>query len=392
MSRIAGCCRFVWNKALAIQKERIVHKNRLLSYVQMAALLVEWKKEFSYLQEAPSQPLQQTLKNLDRALRESFNKNNPKRFPRFKNRYMRGSFLYPQGHKVEQTNTRMYLPKIGWVRYRSSKTIEGLVKNVVVSRHCGRWYVSVQVEQEIKKPDHTSSSAIGLDVGIAKFATCSDGMAIEPLNSFRRHEQRLAFLQRGLARKIKFSQNWFKQKYKISRCHTKISYCRKDFLHKITDAISKNHAIVVMEELKIANMSRSAKGTIENPGKNVHAKSGLNKAILDQGWHEFRRQLEYKMLRRGGKLIFVNPRNTSRTCSKCGHCEEDNRKTQEQFICLSCGHKDNADLNAAKNILAAGLAVIASGGYDLSQPVKEEPAVLKLNAFHLIQSESSCFS
>jgi len=350
------------------------------------------KKEIPFLQEAPSQPLQQTLKNLDRALGESFNKNNPKRFPRFKNRYMGGSFLYPQGHKVEQNNARIYLPKIGWVRYRSTKTIEGLVKNVVVSRHCGKWYIAVQVEREIQKPDHTSSSAIGIDVGIAKFATCSHGMVIGPLNSFKRHEQRLAFLQRGLARKIKFSQNWFKQKYKISRCHAKISYCRKDFLHKATDSISKNHAIVAIEELKIANMSKSAKGTIEQPGKNVKAKSGLNKAILDQGWHEFRRQLEYKMLWRGGQLIFVNPRNTSRTCSICGHCEENNRKTQEQFICLNCGHKDNADLNAAKNILAAGLAVIASGGYDLSQPVKEEPAVLKLNAFHLIQSESSCFS
>jgi putative transposase len=392
MGKVAGCCRFVWNKALAIQKDRLSKKERLLSYIDMAGLLVVWKKEELFLKEVHSQPLQQTIKNLDRALKSSFNKTNATRFPRFKKKYMHDSFLYPQGHRLEQQSARVYLPKIGWVCYRKSQSIEGMPKNVTVSRRCGKWYVSIQVEQDVQRPEHKSRAVLGIDVGIAKFAMCSDGNVIMPLNSFRKHEKRLVFLQRRLSRKKKFSNNWAKQKAKILRHHAKIADCRKDFLHKATDAISKNHAIVVMEDLQVSSMSRSAAGTIECKGNNVRAKAGLNKSILDQGWYEFRRQLEYKLLWRGGLLVLVNPRYTSQQCSDCGHCERENRKTQSLFLCKNCGHSENADLNAAKNIRAAGLAVIACGGYDIGQPMKQEPTVMSLNEKSSIQSESSCFS
>jgi putative transposase len=121
--------------------------------------------------------------------------------------------------------------------------------------------------------------------------------------------------------------------------------------------------VVVLEDLKIANMSKSSKGDMENPGRNVQAKSGLNKSILDQGWYEFRRQLEYKQLWRGGQVIAVNPRNTSRSCPLCNHTEKDNRKTQAVFVCVKCGFKENADYTAAINILAAGQAVSALWRY-----------------------------
>jgi putative transposase len=162
--------------------------------------------------------------------------------------------------------------------------------------------------------------------------------------------------------------------------------------HQFKPVISKNHAIIVIEDLQVSNMSRSAAGTMENKGKNVRAKAGLNKSILDQGWHEFRRQLEYKLLWRGGRLILVKPQYTSQQCSNCGHCERENRKTQSLFLCKKCGHSENADLNAAKNIRAAGLAVIACGGHDIGQPMKQEPTVMSLNEKSSIQSESSCFS
>jgi putative transposase len=122
---------------------------------------------------------------------------------------------------------------------------------------------------------------------------------------------------------------------------------------------------VVLEDLKISNMSKSAKGNVEKPGKNVKAKSGLNKAILDQGWFEFRRQIEYKLNWSGGERILVNPKNTSRKCSVCGHISKENRKTQSKFSCIECGHAQNADLNAARNILAAGHAVLACGDIKL---------------------------
>ncbi|GAI24810.1 unnamed protein product, partial [marine sediment metagenome] len=153
---------------------------------------------------------------------------------------------------------------------------------------------------------------------------------------------------------------------------------RKDFLHKMTNKISKNHAVVVMEDLKVSNMSKSARGTKENPGRNVKAKSGLNRSILDQGWFEFRRQLEYKLKWRGGHLELVDPKHTSQKCCRCGHTESENRTIQAKFECKNCGHWENADINAAKNILAAGLAVFACGGYGVSQPMKQEPTMSRV--------------
>jgi putative transposase len=141
----------------------------------------------------------------------------------------------------------------------------------------------------------------------------------------------------------------------------KIAHVRNDFLHKCTSEISKNHAIVVLEDLKVANMSKSASGTVSEPGINVAAKSGLNKSILDQGWYEFRRQLMYKQQWCGGNVILINPVNTSRGCAVCGHTAAENRRSQAQFQCIKCDHSENADVNAARNIEAAGRAVLACG-------------------------------
>lgn len=200
---------------------------------------------------------------------------------------------------------------------------------------------------------------VGLDVGIRLFAVLSDGTMFDPVNAFRKNAAKLAKYQRSLSRKTKFSNNWKKQKQKVSRLHQRIAHTRKDFLHKISNTISKSHAIVVIEDLKVTGMSKSAAGTVEVPGRNVKAKSGLNKYILDQGWGEFRRQLEYKQTWLGGEVLAVNPRNTSRTCSVCDHVSAENRKSQSKFECVECGYAENADLNAAINILRAGHAQLA---------------------------------
>jgi len=380
MSQFAGCNRLVWNKALAIQKEKLRKEKKIYNYRQLASMLVEWKKEHKFLADTHSQTYQQTLKSLDRALGDAFNKKNPKKFPVFAKKGLKDSFRYPQGFKVQQYNSRIYLPKIGWICYRNSRNIEGTAKNITVSRNCGKWYVSIQVEIEVPEPKCSSKNVVGIDVGIAKFATISNGEMIEPLNSFKKHEKRLSFLQRGLGRKEKFSNNWKKHKEKISKLHFKIANVRKDFLHKTTNKISKNHAVVVMEDLKVSNMSKSARGTKENPGRNFKAKSSLNRSILDQGWFEFRRQLEYKLKWRGGHLELVDPRHTSQKCCRCGHTESENRTIQAKFECKNCGHWENADINAAKNILAAGLAVFACGGYGVSQPMKQEPTMSRVQA------------
>ncbi len=378
MSRFAGCSRFVWNKALALQKQRLDEKRHCLSYNDLAAKLVDWKNEevTLFLKDVHSQPLQQTLKNLDRALKEAFSKKNPKQFPKFKKRGLRDSFHYPQGFKIDERNSRIFLPKIGYVRYRNSRAIEGEQKNITVSRHLDAWYVSIQVEFEIAPQVHVKTSAIGVDMGITKFATLSDGRFYKPVNSTRKHAARLRFYQRRLKNKKKFSNNWCKAIKKVQGTHHKISNVRQDYLQKASTTISKNHAIVVLEDLQVKNMSRSAAGTKENPGTQVKAKSGLNKSILDQGWAEFRRQLEYKQLWRGGQVIAIPPQNTSRKCSSCGYIAAANRETQARFKCISCQFTSNADINAARNILAAGHAVLACGETaSLSRSMKQEPTL-----------------
>ena len=157
----------------------------------------------------------------------------------------------------------------------------------------------------------------------------------------------------------KFSNNWKKAKVRVQRIHSRIGNARRDYLHKCSTTISQNHAMVCIEDLKVRHMSQSAAGTTEQPGRNVRAKSGLNKAILDQGWFEFRRQLDYKLAWVGGWLVAVPPHYTSQTCPECGHCHKANRPTQAQFVCVACGVKENADLVGAINVLRAGHAQFA---------------------------------
>lgn len=372
----AGCCRFVWNKAMALQKQRLDAGEKVLRYVELANLLTGWKREekTAFLAKAGSQTLQQTLKFLDQALKEAFDKKNPKRFPRFKKKGRdTDSFRFPQGFKLD--GDRAFLPKIGWVRFRKSREIEGTPRNATISRRGEYWYISIQTEIKASEPVHPSASTVGIDLGVARFATLSDGSYLEPLNSFKKLEKKLAREQRGLARKVKFSANWHKQKRKISQLHIRIADARNDYLHKASDTISKNHAVVVLEDLRIRNMSASAKGTMDEPGRNVRAKSGLNKAILDQGWFEFRRQIEYKELWRGGRVVAIPPQYTSQTCPDCGHVSADNRRSQARFVCIACGYEENADFVGAINILAAGLAVSACGEMALSgRSTKQEPA------------------
>ena len=249
-----------------------------------------------------------------------------------------------------------------------SREVLGTVKNVTVSGKQGKWFVSIQTEREAEQPAHPSVSMIGVDVGVARFATLSDGTVFEPVNGFKQQQERLSRQQRAMAHKQKFSNNWKKAKAKVTKTHQKIANVRRDYLHKTTTAISKNHAVVVVEDLRVRNMSKSAAGTTDQPGRNVNAKSGLNRSILDQGWFEFRRQLEYKQAWRGGELLAVPPRNTSRTCPACGHVAAENRQTQAQFACVQCGFAENADLVGAINLLRAGHARLACEVNGASMP------------------------
>ena len=360
MRRFAGSCRFVFNRALALQKERYGQGEKKLGYAGLCKRLTEWRNspETAWLADAPVHSLQQTLKDLERAYSNFFAKRAD--FPRFKKKGRHDSFRYPDPKqiKLDQGNSRLFLPKLGWLRYRNSRDVLGTVKNVTVSQSCGKWYASIQTEREVAQ-SIPQGGAVGIDMGVARFATLSDGTFYEPLNSFKRHEAALRKAQQAMSRKQKFSNNWKKEKARVQRIHARIGNARRDYLHKTSTAISQNHAMVCIEDLQVRNMSKSAAGTADAPGRNVRAKSGLNKSILDQGWFEFRRQLDYKLAWNGGWLIAVPPRNTSRTCPACDYVSRDNRKTQARFVCVVCGFEENADVVGAINVLRAGHARFA---------------------------------
>ena len=384
MKFFAGTCRYVFNRALALQKERYAEGQKKLGYAELCRRLTQWRHdpETAWLAEAPIHPLQQSLKNLERAYANFFSGRAD--FPRFRKKGKQDSFRYPDPRQIrlDQANNRIFLPKLGWIRYRKSREVPGQIRNVTVSQSCGQWFVSIQTEWEVAPPVHPSTTDVGIDMGVVRFATLSDGTYIEPLNSFRRHEKALRKAQQALSRRKKFSSNWKKAKTKVQRIHARIASVRRDFLHKASTAISKNHAIVFVEDLNIRNMSRSARGTVEHPGRNVRAKSGLNKSILDQGWFEFRRQLEYKLAWKGGMLVAVPPQNTSRACPACGHTAPENRPDQARFRCTQCGFEGNADLVAAINIRRAGHARMACGSNDTSRRKQEPTETTTHGAIH----------
>jgi putative transposase len=374
LSNFCGSARFLWNKSLAMNLERLEKGHGILWYNEMAFWLKLWKQsdEYAFLKECPSQVLQQKLMDQERSFRDCFDRTQPmKRLPVFKKRGVSDSIRYPQGFRVD--NRRIFLPKIGWVGFYKSREIEGRIKNITIRRKAGNWYASLQVEQEVELTKHSSDSEIGIDAGINCFAAVSDGTLIKGVHSFRKHEKALAKEQRKLARKQKGSENWKRQKGRISRLHHTIFHVRSDFLHKLSTELSKNHAVVYVEGLNIRGMSSSTRGTAEDPGSHIKAKAGLNKSILDQGWYEFRRQLRYKLDWQGGAFAEVDYRYTSQHCSCCGYTSKENRKTQGEFVCLKCGYEEHADVNAAKNILTVGQTGMACGS-NRNSSRRQEPA------------------
>ncbi|EBA4959939.1 transposase [Salmonella enterica subsp. enterica] len=193
------------------------------------------------------------MKDLERGYKNFFQKRAA--FPRFKKRGQNDAFRYPQGVKLEQANSRISLPKPRWIRYRNSREVTGEVKNVTISQSCGKWYVSIQTEYEVADPVHNAGSMVGLDAGVTKLATLSDGTVYQPVNSFKVNQRMLVTLQRQISRKVKFSHNWQKQKRKIQQLYSRIANIRRDYLHKVTSEISKNYAMIVIEDLKVKNMS-----------------------------------------------------------------------------------------------------------------------------------------
>lgn len=371
MAQFAGACRFVYN--LALEQRRDWHRpGRRINFASQCAEVTRLRAEIAWIKAAPVNCLQQALRDLDTSYRNWWAKRGAAPRPRRKS--INDSFRVsdPEDFRIQRTGStsgKLRLPKIGWVSLRGWRPAPGAQRNVTISRRAGKWFAAIQYEQEIEVPPVSDLPAVGVDMGIAVFAALSDGTSIAPANHGRKALRALRKAQRVLARKKRGSANRRKAVRRVARVHQRVANARKDFLHKHSTAIAKNHGIVVMEGLKVRAMSASAKGTAEEPGSMVRQKSGLNRSILDQGWHMFRAMLAYKLKDRGGELILVPPQYTSQTCSECGHVASDNRKSQAAFICTSCGHEANADCNAAINILRrADSALKPVEGHRIERP------------------------
>ena len=392
LNNLVGSARFVWNQVLAVSFEMFA-KNEFINATNLVNKIMDIKAnpEFAFLKTSSNAvSLQQKIRDLASAWSRFFdskvharlkeNKKKPKKpkffkladgteiqlrplMPRFKRKSEeRDSIRLVQFDKYCKIDgNRVKLPNgVGLVKFRKSQEILGTIKNVTISKKSGRWYVSFGCERALdQNPIHPSTSAIGIDLGVTKLITTSDGQHIKPKNSFKANQIKLAALQRQLSRKVLFSQNWKKQNRKIQKLHHHIANIRHDYLHKITTTISKNHAMIACEDLKVANMSKSASGTLENKGRNVKAKSGLNKSILDQGWGMMVNMLEYKLKERGKYFVKVDKwYPSSQICHCCGSVKKLDLK--DRVYTCDCGYTGDRDHNAAINILTEGLRILQS--------------------------------
>jgi putative transposase len=309
------------------------------------------REKTSWLKEIDSQAIQQSIANMDKAYQHFFKGGG---YPKFKSRHhSRQSYQYPQRVKIE--DNKVFLPKVGWVKCKGlRKEFVGKIKTVTVSYEAYQYHASILIDIEDKETliSH-NSKAVGLDVGVSLVVADSNGRKVKPLDLVK-ELSKLRTRAQQLSRKKKGSNNRAKAKAKIAKQNLRIANMRKDFLHKLSKSYSENQTVVV-EDLKIKNMTKATKGTVEKPSKNASAKRALNRVITQQSWGLFFELLEYKLSERGGQLIKVDPKFTSQTCNKCGHISKDNRKSQDKFVCTFCGHSANADINASKNILARGI-------------------------------------
>ncbi len=319
---------------------------------------------------------QATLRRLDKAFAAFFRRvkaGAAPGYPRFKGRNWFDTVDFPKDgdgcrwDSVQHpTQTRVRLQGVGHVKVNQHRPVAGTVKTVSVKREGDRWYVVLSCDDVPAQPLPTTGAVIGIDMGVASFLTTSDGVHVPNPRPLAASAERLATAQRDLARKKRGSKRRRKAVARVAAVHRKVRRQRLDHAHKTTLGLVRDYDLICVEALQIRNMTRRAKPKPDpdTPGAwlpNRQAqKSGLNRSILDAGWGQFLSILHSKAESAARTVIEVNPANTSRTCTRCGHCSGDNRKTQAEFVCVQCGYTAHADVNGAENVLRAGLALHAA--------------------------------
>jgi putative transposase len=349
LARVFGCCRYVYNWALKLRSEAWVQQNGSLSYSHTSVLLtaLKSKPEHAWLREVSSVPTQQALRHLETAFVHFFAKR--ARFPTFKRKsgvqsaeYTRSAFKWDAG------NHRLSLSGLGRLRVRWSREFTSHPSTVTVLKDAaGRYFVSLCLDEKPKLLQPVGQ-VVGIDLGITALATLSSGEKIENPRPLRRLTRRLSRAQRALSRKQKGSKRRAAQRLKVSRLHARIADTRRDYLNKVTTDLIRRFDVIALEDLNV-------RGMVQN-----HA---LARTLSDAALGEFRRMLEYKAKGYGRELRFVDRfYPSSKQCSHCGEVRKDLPLGIREWDCSGCGSHHDRDLNAARNILAAGQAVSARGG------------------------------
>jgi putative transposase len=361
LSMTVGCCRLVYNLALE-QRRLFSRKGRNLNYYTGADDLPDLKKAFPFFAEAPSQCLQQALRDLEEAFQRYFRKDAG--YPKPRRKFVHESCRFPQGFKIERH--RLKLPKFGWMKMTAHRKVKGRPTSVTIAREGDRWYASIACEVSMPSPPLRETFEIGVDLNVITGAVTSVEQILPMPRTSPEEMRQLARLQKSVARKKKGSRNRLKARRTLARFHAKLARRRRNAAHVISCEIAKQHTHIAFEDLRLKNMKNmtaSAKGTLAEPGWNVAAKAGLNRAILDVSPGQIRAFTKYKAVWAGGVCVEVDARHTSQRCSDCGkHPQDDEatehlphgRITRDRFICRLCGYEAHADINAARNILALG--------------------------------------
>jgi putative transposase len=347
-----GAKRFVYNHFLNLRINTYALTGRGLSYNTLANILTDMKKEkeYEWLREADSQVLQQALRDLDSAYNNFFNK--WARFPRFKKKHGAQSIRYPQRFKLE--GSKLYLPKVGWVKIVLHRPIEGEMRNLTISKtKSGKYFASICVEREVPNPTYKGEK-VGIDLGLKDFAITSEGQRFGNPKFLAKSEEKLKKSQRKLSRTKKGSKGREIARLRVARQHEKIANQRQDFLHKLSRQLVEENQLIVIEDLCVQGMVRNHK---------------LAKAISDVSWSEFVRQLTYKGEWYGCRVEKIDrffP--SSKRCFHCGFINDNLKLSDRRWVCPNCGCILDRDVNAAQNILnwyRAGTARINADGQNI---------------------------
>jgi transposase len=369
--------RFVWNLAVEQQSWWRPGRTSAPGWVEHCRQLTQARGEHAWLAAGSAVVQQQALRDYAQAMANCFNGTHGTPTWRKAGRHegFRIVALRP-GHvrRLNRMTGEVYIPKAGWVRFRWSRAVTEAKSYRVTLDRAGRWHVAFAViPGRIEGPG--TGEVVGVDRGVAVSAALSTGELLTCPRLSAGKQRRLKLLQRKLARAKRGSNRRARLKLAIARLKAHEADARKDWAEKLSTGLARRFDMIRVEDLRVRDMTRSAKGAIANPGRNVHAKAGLNREILASGWGILVRRLEHKA---PGRVQKINPAHTSQRCSACGHAASENRKSQAVFACTACGFAGNADVNAASNI-AAGHAVNARGGLPLGGPVNREPQLALLS-------------